>query len=495
MVASRVRVFGAGVWFLCSLASCGAAQPSSPHPAPQQPNPENGREPVQQPTPAHGATLITSAPGNYWQEGQLSAVASDSPDLRVDESSAFQRWLGFGGTFNEAGWDALSVVSAAERERALELLFGAREGARFTYGRIPIGASDYAMDRYTLDEQPGDYAMASFSIERDRRRLIPYIEAALAVNPDIQLWASPWTPPAWMKQNGSTDGGRIRDEPQVLRAYALYLARFVEEYAREGIAIKSIQPQNEPGYEQTYPTCLWTPELLRDFVGDYLGPTFAARHVGADIWFGTMSAPEDTRHVAAAMADADASRYIKGIGLQWNTLSAVSGFAASYRVPIMQTEHRCGNYPWQKAQFNTSKAPNDHAYAEESWRHISAWIRAGVNAYLAWNMVLDTVGLNMDVLRPWPQNALLAVDRATGKLSVTPAYYVFRHLSQFVDPGARRLGTTGNADALAFGNPDGSTVVVLYNADDAAKELTLGVRTASLLLSVPAHGWATVDWP
>lgn len=92
----------------------------------------------------------------------------------------------------------------------------------------PIGASDYAIDRYTLSEQPDDYAMAAFSIERDRQRLIPFIQAALAVGPQLRLRASPWTPPAWMKDNGSTDGGRIRDQPEVLEAYALYLARFVE---------------------------------------------------------------------------------------------------------------------------------------------------------------------------------------------------------------------------------------------------------------------------
>jgi len=109
--------------------------------------------------------------------------------------------------------------------------------------------------------------------------------------------------------------------------------------------------------------------------------------------------------------------------------------------------------------------------------------------------VLDTVGMNLDVGRPWPQNALLVVDRAEATLKVTPAYYVFRHLSQFVDPGARRIGTTGDADALAFKNPDGSIVTVLYNADASARDLTLGVSATSLRFTVPARGWATVNWP
>ena len=123
------------------------------------------------------------------------------------------------------------------------------------------------------------------------------------------------------------------------------------------------------------------------------------------------------------------------------------------------------------------------------------WIRAGVNSYSAWNMVLDTVGMNLDVGRPWPQNALLVVDRASATLQVTPAYHVFRHLSQFVDPGARRIGTTGDADALAFKNPDGSIVTVLYNADASARDMTLGVSTDRLRFNVPARGWATINWP
>jgi glucosylceramidase len=160
----------------------------------------------------------------------------------------------------------------------------------------------------------------------------------------------------------------------------------------------------------------------------------------------------------------------------------------------MQTEHRCGNYPWRKSGFNPTQAPNDHAYAEETWGLITSWIRAGVSSYLAWNMVLDTVGLNMDVGRPWPQNALLTVDRATRALGVTPAYHVFRHLSQFVAPGAHRLGTSGDVDALAFGNPDGSVVTVLYHPGDAPRDVTLGVRGSALRFAVPAHGFATVGW-
>jgi len=428
--------------------------------------------------------------------GQLTQASGGTPDLSVDEATRYQQWDGFGGTFNEAGWAVLLLLDAAQREQAIRWLFDAVDGARFAWGRIPIGASDYALDRYTLCEQENDYTMQSFSIARDREHLIPYIQAALALAPGLRLWASPWSPPAWMKDNNSIDGGNMRSDPEILEAHALYLARFVEEYEAAGLDIELVMPQNEPGYETRYPSCLWTPTLLRDYLRDYLAPTFAERGVPAEIWLGTMSAPEDAEHVQTVMADSTLSGgVVKGIGLQWNLVGSVGSWASQYRLPIMQTEHKCGNYPWETATFNATRPPNDHAYAEESWGLITEWIKAGVSSYSAWNMVLDTQGQNLDVQRPWPQNALLTVDRGSLALTRTPAYFVFRHLSQYVDPGATRIGTTGSfTDALAFRNPDGSIVTVLHNSGSSPRQTTLGLGTTTVQFSIPARGWATVNW-
>jgi glucosylceramidase len=164
----------------------------------------------------------------------------------------------------------------------------------------------------------------------------------------------------------------------------------------------------------------------------------------------------------------------------------------------MQTEHRCGNYNfegpyWDKGRYSSTKAQNDHLYGEESWQLIRDWIVSGVNSYSAWNMVLDTIGKSLD---GWPQNALLVVDRSTKKLIVTPAYYVFRHFSQYIAPGATRIGTTGSNDAFAFKNPDGAIITQVYNKGDSSNKMTVGVGSAfSQVLyqfDVPAHGWATL---
>ncbi len=136
----------------------------------------------------------------------------------------------------------------------MKLLFG-RDGLRFGYGRVPIGASDYAIDRYSLDETAGDFEMSQFSVERDKQKLIPYIRAALAVAPHVQLWASPWSPPTWMKENAVFDGGHIKEDDATLHALALYLTRFVQEYGKLGIPIAVIHPQKEPNLELDFPSC------------------------------------------------------------------------------------------------------------------------------------------------------------------------------------------------------------------------------------------------
>jgi len=457
--------------------------------------------------------LVTSGPGAYWQTGTLTPMSGGTATVTVDPTKSLQKWIGFGGTFNEAGWDALSVLSQADRERAIRLLFSASEGANFAWGRIPIGASDYAMDRYTLDDTPEnapDLTMEHFSIERDKLKLIPFIKAAQAVKGDVKFWASPWTPPPWMKNPAKYDGtdlppsggtatfnAKMKSDAPTLAAYALYFARFIEEYGKQGIAIANVSPQNEPGYATRYPSCLWDDGALGTFVGTHLGPLLAERGLATKVWFGTLS--NDTTYPTDIMSlTAAALKYTDGVTLQWNTIGRIPGIlSANPNLVIMQSEHKCGNYPFTVAgtpAFNPEKPANDQAYAVESWGYIKQWINANANGYSAWNMVLDTAGKNLDAQRPWPQNALLVVDRAAKQLVVTPVYYVFRHFSYFIDPGAVRVSVTGG-DAVAFKNPDGSVVAVLFNsaAQPAATTVAVGGGT-TVQVQVPAQGWATIHW-
>jgi glucosylceramidase len=446
--------------------------------------------------------VTTSAQDAYWAKGTVTKVSSGTADLNIDKNTTFQRWDGFGGCFNEMGWDALSVLEAADVANAMKLLYDAKDGANFVYGRVPMGGSDYSMSWYTLDDSAGDYAMDKFSIARDKEKLIPFIQAALKVKSDIRLWASPWVIPAWMMDSGSN----VKSDAQTQGAHALYMSRFVEEYAKAGMKIEAIHPQNEPGYGRVH----WTQALLINFMKTYLAPKLAERNLAVEVWCGTMSKdPDDTNIALATAKDADAMKVVKGFGVQWNPMNAVATLAP--KGSVMQTEHRCGNYNfdgpyWDKGRYSASKPQNDHLYGEESWQLIRDWIVAGVNSYSAWNMVLDTIGKSLD---GWPQNSLLVVDRTAKKLIVTPAYYTFRHFSSFTVPGSTRIGITGTGDAykgvsdksynglnaLAFKSPDGTIVAHVYNKGSSAKTTTVGVGTALsqtlYQFDVPAHGWAT----
>lgn len=452
--------------------------------------------------------LITSGQGNFWQLGEVTP-ATGAANITVNDNQTFQNWQGFGGTFNERGWNALGELSQGDRELAIQLLFSSQNGLGFTYGRIPIGASDFANNRYSLAEEPDNLAadpMQYFSIELDRRELIPFIKAAMVVNPEIKFWASPWAPPPWMTDNGvdvglpapspgpaqfDMDGRAMKSEPDMLRAHAEYLARFVEAYRDEGIVVEAVHPQNEPGWAQNYPSCAWPNNLLTTYIRDYLGPLFETRLPDTDIWLGTMSNSTSDSIVTNIMGDNGAAAYVKGIGMQWGMGDGNNPVTyASYGVPLMQTEHKCGNYPWQGDYV--AIAPNDYAYAEESWGLFRNWIEKGVNSYMAWNMVLDTSGRSMDETRPWAQNSLLTVDRTNDSLIVTPTYFVFRHLAQYVAPGAVRI-SVGGADGLAFKNPNGSIVTVLHNGQGNVAQTTLAVGGRTVQFDIPARGWATVN--
>jgi glucosylceramidase len=458
-----------------------------------------------------GPKLITSAPNAYWTtSGTITTVTSGNATVTVNDGTTMKTFEGFGGAFNEMGWSYLSMLSASDRDRAIKLLFDANDGAHFVMGRIPIGASDYALQRYTDDETANDTSMSSFSITQDMKNLIPYVKAAQAVNGNIRFWASPWTPPTWMKAatgtvNGTScarvggtafDGECMQDVAANLTALAKYFVLWVQAYAGQGITIETVAPQNEPNYAQGYPSALWPSPLYTKFVGQYLGPAFSTAGLSTKIMLGTNSngnANADPSVVTAVMGDATAKGLVKVIGLQWGMLDNYVANPSSfdqYNLPIWATEHKCGNYPFQTTPKYVEPAPNDQAYGVESWGYIRNAIKAGVTAYNAWNMVLDVLGKGNDTVRQWSQDALLIVNTTAKTLTLTPAYYVFRHVSQYVQPAAKVVAVSGG-DAIAFKNPDGSIVAIMYNSGGATNYI-VQIAGKKLQFMMPATGWATV---
>lgn len=461
-----------------------------------------------------GYRFIVSGPESYWRSQPVFA-AQGAPEVVVDTDQRFQMWHGTGGTFNELGWQALQALSASDRDKILALLFDPKDGIGFTWGRIPMGASDFAIDRYTLNSAVGDVAMTHFSIERDKKYLIPYIQAAQRASKKIKFWGSPWTPPPWMKDNNSFDRGAFN--PKYFQSYAQYFVQWIQAYQGLNIPIDHVQPQNEPGWSQDYPSCAWGPSGGNDnlevrpvnlghFVKAYLAPALEQSNLDTELWYGTLS---NSLHFDAYWNDLlpEGLPLIRGVGLQWGTDKYVKKIANTLgkydkKLLVMQTEHKCGNYPWMQNKtqdvkqadrytFLSTMAPNNHSYAEESWELIKQWVEQGVNIYSAWNMVLDNKGFNMDTVRPWPQNALIVVDPASQSYRITPTYYVFRHFGQYLQEGAQRVAVSG-ANGLAFVNPDASIVLTLFNEQNTETPLSVNIGGETLTLRVPARGWGTL---
>lgn len=488
-----------------------------------------GAAPVGGSAATGGTSTVSTEPtgftstNNSWKSAPVTTATSGTADVTVNDASAGQTWEGFGGAFNELGWKYLT--SSTMQQDAIRLLFDAADGANFAWGRIPMGASDYAEIRYTLDDTadpndptpasgesnrpPADTSLSKFSLTRDGKYLIPYIKAALQKKPDLRFWASPWTPPVWMKTGLKTNSGADSSKPATkpsyfdggnfvtnktdyLNAYAEYYKKFLQGYKDEGINIELVSPQNEPGYDQNYPSCLWDKTTYVSWLKTLAS---AMSSLNVKVMLGTLSnagdgGRSDLDIASAVLADTAAKNAVTVVGVQWGVLDKVNSGQTFGGLPIWASEHKCGNYPWDTANYNKNQAPNDQAYGVESWGYIRDAITKGkVTSYNAWNMVLDKLGLGNDTTRDWKQDALLVADG--GSVKTTQAYYVFRHFSQFVTPGAKVVGTSGG-DAVAFKNPDGSVVAVMYNSGGAKTNFTVKIGTKYLQFSMPSAGWATV---
>lgn len=443
--------------------------------------------------PALDATLVVTGGGLTLAAGPVVVWnTADVPDYEVFPAQPQQTLVGFGGAFNEKGWEALGLLPAATREEVLHNIFAPGAGLNLTLCRIPIGANDYALTRYTLDDGAPDLTMERFSIEHDRQLLIPYIHAAQAANPTLRFWSSPWTPPPWMKTNNLYDSGAMRDEPAIYAAYALYLARFIEEYGKEGIAIDAVAVQNEPHIQNDYPSCLWQPAQFQVFVRDHLGPTLLQRAVPTTVLLGTFNDPADVAQAMAVLQDPAARVFVGPLGVQWFGLPITrAARTVAPGLALWHTETDCGNHPWEGG-FNPDRPPNDWAYALSTWRNVRSYLAGGVALYSLWNLVLDDAGKSTDAKVPWPQNAPVVVDRGTLKVSYTPMYYAFAHFSRYAVPGSVLLDGQGSGDAIAFRRPDGTLAVVLANPAAYPQGLRVKVGDNGYYAELPAHGFGTL---
>jgi glucosylceramidase len=445
---------------------------------------------------------ISTTEASQWMsvKGLTTLPVSGKSDIEILLDKPLQTIEGFGACFNELGWTSLNSLDNSDRESILKELFAPGVGGNFTICRMPVAANDFARDWYSYNETEGDFEMKNFSIANDLQTLVPFIKNAKQYNPALKIWASPWSPPSWMKWNkhyacsrtwpgmdirfqngldtlkqGREGADLFIQKEEYFEAYALYFSKFIKAYHKQGIDIFAIMPQNEFNSCQLFPACTWTAAGLAKFIGSYLGPAMDKENV--QIMFGTMERPKIAL-VDTIINDPLAGKYIKGIGFQWAGKDAIADAHQKYPdIRLFQTEQECGD------------GKNDWAYCCYAWTLMKHYLDNGANAYMYWNLSLDKDGYSR---WGWRQNSLVSVDILKKTFIYNFEYYLLKHVSHFVMPGARLMATNDTtANVLAFVNPDKSFVVVVRNNEKGDKKITLKIGNVAISPLLKADSFNT----
>lgn len=411
--------------------------------------------------------------GERCTEETSTVPASEPRDaaIVVDPEAARQEIIGFGGAFTEAAAYTLSRRSPERRSEILDAYFHPETGSRYNLCRTHINSCDFALGNYAYNECEGDVALSRFDISRDRRWLIPTIRDARArAGEDLILFASPWSPPAWMKTNGMMNhGGSLK--PECRAAWALYFSKYIRAYEETGIPMWGVTVQNEPDATQKWDSCRYTAEEERDFIRDHLGPRLEADglgHVKIIAWDHNKDLIlERTRTI---LRDPDAARRTAGIGFHWYAGDHFDRLEACRRefpgVFLLATEG---------CQEGGVK-PGSRELGERYAHAVIGDMNHGAAGWVDWNMVLDPQGGPNHVANFC--DAPIIADPDTDTVHYQSAYYALGHFSRFVRRGARRLELTAPPDPLeaaAFRNPDGSIVLVVLNRTDEDRSAPIAV--------------------
>ncbi len=383
----------------------------------------------------------------------------------VDPGKTFQTFLGIGAALTDASAETFYKLPKDKQQELLTAYFSKDKGIGYTVARTNINSCDFSSDMYTYVTD-GDKELKSFNIAHDKKFKIPFIKEAMAAAVGkLNLFASPWSPPAWMKDNNDMlHGGKLK--PEFHDSWAMYYARFIKAYEQEGVPVWGISVQNEPMAVQRWESCIYSAEEERDFLKEHLGPTMVKEGLKDKkiiVW-------DHNRDLIYQRAqtyfnDPEASKYIWGIGFHWyeDWSKGTQMFDNLRRVYEA--------YPDKNIFFTEGCAESFDSSRYNAWtlgeRYGSSMINDfnnGMVGFTDWNIVLDEKGGPNHV-----GNYCFAPvhgDTRTGQLIYTNAYYYIGHFSKFIKPGAKRIISSSSRSQLlttAFKNEDGSIVVVVMN--------------------------------
>lgn len=421
--------------------------------------------------------------GSPIREYSWNAAIKADKKIVVYPEIQFQTIEGIGGAFNEIGGEALMSLSEEDRNKVMENLFSLQNGAGFSFCRTAIGASDFGVDAYSYSEVENDFDMEYFSVEREKTSVLPYIKTALKYNPQLTMFASPWSPPGWMKYSGFMDRGvefpvknHLKDEAEIYEAYALYFSKYVKAYAENGIKIGRVIIQNEPDVHTKYPSNVMPPQQMGMFAAKYLRPAFKKNKVKTEIWAGTFRTAEQL-DALEFVADKKLREAVDGIGLQYTKPRFTSDMKNLFPgVKMMHTEGNCFN------------GKNNVEQAKTRLAEIAAYINYGSPNYCYWNMILnETTESGWE----WKQNSLITIDRQQKTVRYNPDYAVMSLISKFMQPGAKRIAGFSRSELISL-EKDGKLILFVQNDNGNPQRYECRIGENKTLVEIPANSVAAI---
>lgn len=461
-----------------SVADVAGAEPGSE---------KSGTGPNRGSGPGSVAVWVTAGNRRYERSkpvawGKAHGASKDAIVLEADKK--YQEILGFGAAFTDASCYMFNQLAADAREQILRQLFHPSEMG-LSVCRICMGSSDYATKAYSYDDGDPDPELKRFSIEHDREYILPVLRQARSINPELFLFASPWSPPGWMKAGGSMLGGSMRKK--YLPNYAQYFLKFLQAYAVDGVPVQAVTPQNEVDTDQDgrMPACIWAQEYEMEFVGKHLGPLLAKNGVPTKIWILDHNYNLWGRAVAE-LDDPDVRKHCNGVA--WH------GYVG--KPEMMSKAHEA--HP-DAEMYWTEGGPDytspDYSTDWAQWgKTFTAVLRNWCRGITAWNLALDEKG--RPNIGPFPCGGLVTVHSATREITYSGQYWAFAHFSRAVRRGSRRIESRGElagVDHVAFENPGGGRSVLVTNTGPARK-VVVRMGNRQVEVDVEQNSVTTLLW-
>ena len=400
----------------------------------------------------------------------------------------FQEVTGFGGAITESVGVTLGKMPEDMAQNVIRAYFG-QDGLGYTLIRSHIDSCDFSLSNYSAVEDEGDLEFNTFSISRDEEHIIPYIQAASqAAGKFVPVMLTPWSPPAFMKTNGSRNGGgRLKTE--CYAAWAAYLCRYITEYRRRGINVAMLSLQNEPNANQTWDSCLFSAQEEKVFLRDYLGPALqkdGLDNIGVYIWDHNKERMFDR---ALAIIDDETSPFIEGVAFHWYSGDHFDALRLVNQVfPDKKLLFSEGCIEYSRFDAD-NQLENAQLYAHDMIGNFNA----GMNAFIDWNIALDQNG-GPNHARNYCEAPIIC-DTERGILQKRLSFYYIEHFSRYIQPGAVRIATTqftSKLEITAFRNPNQLLVLVMLNREQHPINSFVRLDDQLLPVSAPQNSISTV---